>query len=219
MQGVRDLSSDYPTIAIWEWHLFERLEHFTDYMAKSAECEMLMIRTYNKINPEFVGNPAYRALEDPMFYVLCSGQEEAIREYYTFVDDLYDYREEPKYMACWYYRILVGLTIGRQKEKLSYFVEQMLHIVENKRGGKRMVPYARMLEAIIKRDEAGFHAALSEAARKYKSAIWKEPFVGAQFELLNLRAIPLCQLALMHGIKVEFDHPYVPKEILALLGR
>jgi hypothetical protein len=208
--AVSALINGYSMLAILEWHLHEKLDKYFAFMSKSAEYAIQENNMLIAYNPK----RSLGGIEDPCFYALCSGQEQVVREYYNFVDDHFDYKEKPsKHPADWLYRVLVVLATGRYEQEMDGFLEKLIAGYSTKTWSKLM-PLGLMLDAIWHKKIEQFHKAVEQIAKDHKRMIWTRYCEGVEYEVLSIRAIAICQLARMRGMKIEFDHPYIPKELI-----
>jgi len=205
------LSNFIAETGILEWHLYERQDKYFMRMTESAQ----YATQANQMRIEKLPQAKLGGIEDAMFYALCSGQEQIVRDYYNFVDDHFDYKEKPtKHPAPWLYRSLVVLATGRYEQEMDGFLEKLIAGYSTKTWSKLM-PLGLMLEAIWHNKIEQFHAAVEQIAKDHKRMIWTRYYDGGiKYEVLSIRAIAICQLARLRGMKIEFDHPYIPKELI-----
>jgi hypothetical protein len=108
----------------------------------------------------------------------------------------------------------VVLVLDRYKEDFPMFMEKLKKGYSTKRWGKLM-PYADLIEAIWNKDEMAFHTALNILANTHKSMVRGIFENQIEYQLLCLWGIGLCQLARIKGMNIDFDHEYIPKELIS----
>ena len=205
------LSHVYCLLGSFEWYFHKNDNLFFDYMKKSIFYKKEDLFLCKEGNPDF---KTYPSLTSELFPDLCTGNEVIIRDFFSLIDDHFDYDEKPSsHPTPWMYRCLVVLTLGRMEDQFPHFLEKLKKGYSTKRWGKLM-PYADLIEAIWHRDESAFHEALRVISNTHKSMVRGIFENQIEYQLLCLWGIGLCQLARIKGMHIDFDHEYIPRELI-----
>jgi hypothetical protein len=209
ISSLGSLYTRYRTLATLEWHLHKNAEQFREYMKKAVEYDIKRFKDSKTRCPENLFQSKYSLLLD----VLCTGDESFSKETTIFVDDNHDYKSKPiAHLAPWLYRCLVALVLERNADQWEFFMEKLKKAFSTKQYWK-LYPYALLLEAIWTKNDTLFHEQLQIVADTHKK-LTRSIFDDYEDKLLCLWGIALCNLAKMKGMRIEFDHPFIPKELI-----
>ncbi|MDF2966042.1 MAG: Immunity protein 49 [Rickettsiaceae bacterium] len=208
--NLQELSEDYFILASLEYGLFhnidkcrEDLNLFKEYSLKYIKARVTDVPT--KYSATFFAE---------MLYALCTGDPDFYLEYIRLLDGHADYDEKPsKHGADWMHRALAWMILERNLDKVPDALEKAKASFNPKGQYKAMYPYVLMLEAIWEKDEKKFYENLELAAKKYSRQI-NGTFDEPQDTFLCWYGIGLCQLAKHKGMKINFDHKYIPAELI-----
>jgi hypothetical protein len=209
--GCRALSYNYYLLSSLEWYLYKSSFKFFDYMKKSVDFKKMDYELCKKNNPNF---KTYYPMSEVLMS-LSSGDKKLINIFSVFLDDNHDYDEKPSsHPAPWLYRCLIVLVLDRYNDQFPTFMEKLKKGYSTKKWGKLM-PYAELIDAIWTRDEVAFHTTLETLANTHKSMLRGLFSDEIEQKLLCLWGIGLCQLARIKGMNIDFDHEYIPRELIS----
>lgn len=207
--ALRGLYYGYRKLATLEWHLHKDAELFREYNKKAVEYDIKRFKDSKEKEPDIAFQSPYAKLLD----TISAGNESFSKETTIFVDDNHDYKSKPiAHLAPWLYRCLVALVLDRNADQWEFFMEKLKKAFSTKQYGK-LYPYALLLEAIWTKNETLFHEQIQIVADTHKK-LTRSIFDDYEDKLLCLWGIALCNLAKMKGMKIEFDHPFIPKELI-----
>ncbi len=210
LMALGSLYTRYRTLSALEWHLHQDADKFKEYIKEAVNYRANCFIECNKVNPSNRSNTSFL---DPLFDSISTGEETYTKGFFTIVDDNYDYEEKPSsHPADWLYRCLVALVLGRNIEYWDEFSEKLKKGYSVQKRLK-LYPYALLLEAIWTKNEALFHEQIQIVADTHKK-LTRSIFEDYEDKLLCLWGIALCNLAKMKGMTIEFDHPFIPKELI-----
>jgi hypothetical protein len=208
--ALRGLYYGYRKLATLEWHLHQDSGLFRECMKKAITYRTTCFEECNKINPINRSNTSFLG---PLFDSISTGDESCTKSFFIIVDDNYDYKTKPDaHPADWLYRCLVALVLGRNADQWDIFMEKLKKGYSVQKRLK-LYPYALLLEAIWTKNETLFHEQIQIVADTHKK-LTRSIFDDYEDKLLCLWGIALCNLAKMKGMKIEFDHPFIPKELI-----
>ena len=206
VSGLGGLSSGHKILSVLEWHLHKDAEKFREYMKEAIRYFLEWVKQDETV---IFYPPSLVQLLD----VLNTGNVSLIKEFIEYVDDHFDYKTKPDaHPADWLYRCLVALVLGRNADQWEFFIEKLKKGYSVQKRLK-LYPYALLLEAIWTKNETLFHEQLQIIAETHKK-LTRSIFDDYEDKLLCLWGIALCNLAKMKGLRIEFDHPFIPKELI-----
>ncbi len=208
-QAKLRLSDSYLSLANLEYGLFNNIEKCKEN-----------IEYFKYYNLEFIkkgiNEPSGERFSTTHFYwvlnALATGDTNYFLKLTKLIDDNADYNETPrKHGAFWFYRVLAWMILERNLEYIPDALERAKASFNEKGKYKSMNPYVMMSEAIWNKDEARFHEYLEIAAKKYgRQKVFEMPYE----KYISWAGLGLCHLAKYRGMKVEFDHKYIPAALI-----
>jgi hypothetical protein len=202
---------EYRKLAVLEWNLNKDAYKFTKCIKESVNYSVKQMQTILTVNPNAT---RYQSEFTLVFDALCTGEELFAKETSLFVDDNTDYHKKPSsHPADWLYRCIVALVLERNTDQWDMFLEKLKKGYSVQKRLK-LYPYALLLEAIWNKDTALFHEQIRIVADTHMK-LTRSIFDDYEDKLLCLWGIALCNLARMKGMKIEFDHPLIPKELIS----
>ena len=204
--ALRGLYYGYRKLATLEWCLHKDAELFREYMKEAIQYFLEWVKQDETV---IFYPPSLVQLLD----VLNTGNVSLIKEFIEYVDDHFDYKTKPDaHPADWLYRCLVALILGRNADQWDFFIEKLKKGYSVQKRLK-LYPYGLLLEAIWTQNEDLFHEQIQIIAETHKK-LTRSIFDDYEDKLLCLWGIALCNLAKIKGLRIEFDHPFIPKELI-----
>lgn len=199
------LYREYRRLGVLEWHLHGDVPLYKQHLKTALKYERERFTEAHQ--------------KDPTIWYYCPGEyaRTALRtgdfayakSYSTFLDD----HRDPTYEVRkpWEYYVLMHLLLGRYEEGFNKNMANLKKTYDTKIY-EPIRPEYSLYEAIAEAHEEKFHKHLEHLARTHKPIA--RLFVDYEDRLLCLKGIALCNLALGRGMKVDFDHPFVPQALL-----
>lgn len=210
INGVRGLIDDYLYLAGCEYGLFNNQEACKQNLEKYKYYAELELEKRKELDLLWFSATVF----EEQLVVLSTGDEKFFIKYLKFIDDNADYDEKPsKHGAPWTYRAIAWMVLGRNIDKIEDAISRAKLSFHEHGKYKAMYPYIMMLEAIWEKDEVKFHKFLQMAADKYsrqRIGTFSLPYQT----FIAYEALGWCQLAKFKGLKVDFDHKFIPRFLI-----
>jgi hypothetical protein len=209
LSALYGLEVEYFKVAFLDWHLHQSPEKFQEYMKASVRCQE---ERFHDARKRGLNDRTNMVMVGSVSIAIASGDQKFFVDYLTFFDDHFDYEEKPMaFLGDWAYRCWVCLILGRNLDQFDFFLEKLQKVCDKKEY-RKFKHYPQVLKSIWLGDEQGFHENLKILTDDYKGRFMKDDVN----RFLSVWGISICHIAKFKGMTVDFDHPYVPKELIAL---
>ncbi|MFN9115985.1 MAG: Imm49 family immunity protein [Bacteroidota bacterium] len=199
------LYSDYRQLAVLEWHLHKDAGKYREYLKTALAYERERFIEVHENNPtiwyHFPGGYAETAL--------LTGDFTYAQKYSAFLDDHHDQKAEIR--KPWGYYVKMYLLLGRYKDTLETNIIKLKKTYDTKSYERVRSEYG-LYEALVENDTVKFHTNLEQLAKTHKGT--GNLFLDYEDRFLCLTGLALSNLAIGLGMKIDFDHPFVPRALL-----
>jgi hypothetical protein len=199
------LYSDYRQLAVLEWHLHKDAGKYREYLKTALAYERERFIEVHENNPtiwyHFPGGYAETAL--------LTGDFTYAQKYSAFLDDHHDQKAEIR--KPWGYYVKMYLLLGRYKDTLETNIIKLKKTYDTKSYERVRSEYG-LYEALVENDTVKFHTNLEQLAKTHKGT--GNLFLDYEDRFLCLSGLALSNLAIGLGMKIDFDHPFVPRALL-----
>lgn len=209
----RNLAADYKFLGVLEYVLHKDVAKYQENMDLSFEYRCAEIEECKKLREGYtVGD----ARNEWLIWSLLSKRPQHAQTIARIHHELYPVPQTPRMdVNVGWYLVFRGLILGVEEEKLGGYMEDLKKSLLSKRASG-FAPYADLLDAIFKKDEDMFCKVLLQIADDHQKNA-RKLFDDYDDQQLCLRGISYCHLAQIRGMKIDFDHPMVPRALIELL--
>lgn len=195
---------EYRRLAVLEWHLHKDVEKYKSHLKTALQYERERFIEVHQKNPSIL----YQCSGGYTDTALLTGDFDYAQAYATFIDN--HLHPKPDAPEPWGYYVKMYLLLGHYEDVLEINMAKLKKSYDRKMYEK-IRPHYGMYEALVEKDASKFHTHLEQLAKTHKGT--GNLFGDYEDKLLCLKGLAFSNLALGRGMKIDFDHPFVPRAL------
>ena len=215
IHGIRGLIWAYKGKGTYGYMLNEDRSFFFENISKSVECTLKLLEQHEYLAEEDSSRLGVQHEENLLSAFICTD--------FTSAKQIADYNGPYVELGdvTYHYQILYYFchTIVVAPEELETLLPYLDAYIEHPRKEERYYKgYGQVIKAIIQRDEEALHAGATKVLEDHVNLTGEDnadTFGFGPDSYICLWLLGLLNLAIALGMKVDIDHKYLPKDLLA----